>query len=182
MSNKATTFETISDVPIVIHHSLKGAVFFSVLVISIATAIIAMALYLKSQGVYGSVPIPFIVITTVIFIALLHVVKCLLLDAGKVAISIARDGVKFNRYDLITWADIEDVYIVEDSDGPAHLWLSVKEGVTFLPEEPRPLVWLAKKTGLHQNIDITGYGELSMKDNEIRRLLEQGIQQFGRSH
>ena len=164
---------------VVVHHSLKGAVTFGVLVSGIGLAIIAMLVYLGNQAVYTSIPIPLIVIILSIFLALLYVLKHLFIDAGNAAISLGPEGVKFDRYDLIGWPDIEDVYTVEDSDGPDCLWLKVKEGVEFLPGGPKPLLWLANKTGFDRCIDISSYGSLSLSDKEIRELLELGLERFG---
>lgn len=148
------------------------------MVLALAIATIAVFLYLKSQPSYvGTVPVPLVVGFVLIYLAGFHVAKHLLKDAGKVAITLGREGVKFDRYPLIRWSDIDEIYVVEDSDGPSSLWLSIKEGVTFLPDGPRPLIWLAKVSGLHRSIDISGYGSFSMPDTEIQRLLEEGLQQ-----
>ena len=61
---------------------------------------------------------------------------------------------------------------------PDSLWLKVKEGVEFLPDGPRPLLWLARKTGLDRAIDISGYGSLSMSREEILTLLEEGLERY----
>ena len=163
-----------------IYHSRIGAVIFCVLLAVFCVATIAVFLYLRNQLPYSSTNlIPLVVGFSSIFLILLYLLYHLLSDAGKVAITLGRDGVKFDRYSLINWQDIEDVYVVEDSDGPTCLWLSVKEGVTFLPDGPGPSIWLAKKTGLHRRIDISGYGSFSMSDNDIRMLLEKGWRCFG---
>jgi len=167
--------------PIVIHHSQKGALLFGILVVGFIVGIVAMLCYLKNENPYSTTPIPIIVGFSVISLAALHILKHLLRDAGNVALTIGAEGVKFDRYPLIKWQDIEDVYVVEDSDSPDSLWLSVKEDVTFLPDGPRPLIWLATLSGLHRSIDITGYGSLTMPDKDIRILLEKGLHDFGES-
>lgn len=180
MRTKLNTLDNISEDTVVIHHSRKGAFTFGVLVFGIGGAIIAVMMYLMNQAVYTSIPIPLIAIFFVIFLILLHVLKHLFIDAGNVAISLGREGIKFDRYDLIEWSDIEDVYTVEDSDGPDCLWLRVREGVEFLPKGPKPLLWLASKTGLDRCIDISGYGSLSLSDKEILVLIKQGLERFGK--
>lgn len=150
------------------------------MVAGLGVASLATFWYLRSEIPQSiSFPLPIIIGFPAIFIVMFHVAKHLLRDTGKVAISIGPEGVKFDRYKLIKWSDIKEVYVVDDSDSPRCLWLDVKEGVAFLPNEPRPLIWLAEKTGLHQSIDITGYGSFSMSDSEIRKLLKKGIQDFG---
>ncbi len=165
---------------VIIYHSQKGALVFGALTVGMIIAIVAMFWYLAQRTTDTISPL-FIVAFAVVFIILLYVSKGLLVDAGKVALIIGQEGVKFDRYNLISWHDIEDVYIREESDGGDTLWLSVKEGVTFLPNGPVPLLWLANKSGLNRHIDITGYGWLSMKDEDIRILLENGLTQFRES-
>jgi len=168
--------------PIIIHHSRKGAVFFGTAVVGFGIGTIGMFWYLKNEVSYWPVPIPVIVFMVSIYLVALHVLKHLLRDAGKVAVTIGPEGVKFDRYPLIHWHEIEDVYIVEDTDSPDSLWLKVKEGVTFLPDKPHSLVWLAKKTGLHRNIDISGYGSFTMSDKDIRQHIENGLRKNEKSN
>ena len=165
---------------IVIHHSWKGAVIFGTAVVGMIVAFIAMFRFLVHET-SDVIPIPIIIIFSVIILIMLHVARGLLNDAGKVALTIGREGVKFDRYRLIGWQDIEDVYIREEDEGADTLWLSVKEDVVFLPNGPRPVLWLAKVSGLHRHIDITGYGSFSMKDEDIRVLLENGLAKFRNS-
>ncbi len=162
---------------IVIRHSQKGAVIFGALVVGMIMAIIGMFWFL-SRETSDTVPLFLTVAFVLIGIVVLHVSKGLFADAGKIALTIGREGVKFDRYQLIAWKDIEDVYVREESEGNDTLWLSVKEGVTFLQNGSSPLMWLAKKSGLHRHIDITGYGWLSMNDEDIHELLKQGLKQF----
>ena len=160
---------------VVIYHSLKGALFFSIAVAGLIAGGIAMFRYLaKDTG--ETIPMLFYVAFGGIFPVALHVSKCLLVDARNVALTIGLAGVKFDRYHLIGWHDIEEIRVREESEGGDTLWLTVKEGVTFLPDGPRPLLWLAKVSGLHRSIDISGYGSLSMKDEDIRLTLEQWLQ------
>jgi hypothetical protein len=171
--------DKLSEDTVVIRHSLKGAVGFGALCFGFAAAILAMMVYLKNEGVYASIPIPLIVIFLFLFLIMLLVLKNLFHDAGKVAISIGSEGVKFDRYSFIQWSDIEEVYVVKDTDSADCLWLKVKDGVEFLPKSgPKALLWLAKKSGLDRAIDISGYGSLTLSDKEIQGLLEQGLKNF----
>jgi hypothetical protein len=165
---------------VVIHHSLKDAVIFGIAVIAIIMGFIAVFWYL-SHDASETIPIPFYVGFTVISLIVLHAAKGLIDDAGKVALTIGREGVKFDRYHLIEWHDIEDVYLREEDEGGDTLWLSVKEGVAFLPNGPRPVLLLAKISGLHRHINITVYGSFSLKDEDIRLLLENGLAQYRKS-
>ena len=165
------------DSEVVIYHSRKGAWIFASLVAGIIMASVAMFWYLAHET-SDSVPLAMIVVFVLVFICVIHVAIRLLADGGKVALIIGREGVKFDCYHLIRWNDIEEIYIREEDEGADTLWLSVKEGVTFLKNGPPWALWLAKKSGLHQHIDITRYGCLSMKDDDIRDLLEQGLKKF----
>jgi len=162
---------------VVIYHSLNGALFFSFLVVCLIMASLAMFWYLATE-ISDTFPLLFYLSFAVLFIVALHVSKSLLVDAGKVALTIGPEGVKFDRYQLIGWRDIEEIYVREESEGGDTLWLSVKEGVTFLPDGPRLLLWLAKVSGLHRCIDITGYGRLSMKDEDIHLLIERWLRKI----
>jgi len=167
---------------VTIHHSLKGALFYCVPLIGVIVAMIAMMRYLEIEN-SETTPMPIIVGFIILCIVGLHIAKHLLKDSGKVALTIGREGVKFDRYQLITWQDIEDVYFVENDNGADTLWLQVKKGVNFFPEGPYPLkllpfIWLAKITGLHRCIDISGYGALSMPDKDIQELLEIWMKKY----
>ncbi len=162
---------------VVIYYSRKGAFIFATMVVGILMAIAGMFWYL-SHETSDSIPLGMIVVFVVVFIGVIHVAIRGLADRGKVALVIGREGVKFDCYELIRWNDIDEIYVREEDEGADTLWLSVKDGVTFLKSGPAWALWLAKKTGLHQHIDITRYGWLSMKDENIRELLEQGLKQF----
>jgi len=184
MENSLTT-SSISDIDresVTIHHSLKGALFFCVPLIGVIVAMIAMMRFLHSEN-SETASMPIIVGFFILCIVGLHLAKHLLKDSGKVALTIGREGVKFDRYQLIAWQDIEDVYFVESDDGADSLWLQVKEGVNFFPEGPYPLkllpfIWLANITSLHRCIDISGYGALSMPDKDIQVLLEKWMEKY----
>lgn len=156
---------------VTIYHSRKGALVFGILLVGLIIATIAMFWYLTNET-SENIPTGLIVAFSTIYVIGLHVLKGLLVDAGKVALTIGSNGVKFDRYHLIDWQDIEDVYFVEESDGPDTLWLDVKEGVNFFPSGPRPLLWLAKISGLNRSIDVSGYGTFTMKDTDIFVLLK----------
>lgn len=167
------------DGPILIYHSLKGAIGFGTMVVVFSIATIATFFYLlNTTQDFDSIPIPLILLFSGLFLILFQIVKGLFKYAGKVAITLGPEGVKFDRYSLIQWRDIEDIYVVEDIDGPSSLWLRVKEGVNFLPDGPRPILWLAKKSNLHRCIDISGYGSFTLSDKQIHTLLEDGMQYF----
>jgi len=164
---------------IIIHHSRKKAIAFGAAVLAFGLAAIAILWTLRDESFAElSSAIMFYGLFAVVYLAGLHCLKQLLQDAGRIALTIGSEGVKFDRYSLIKWHEIEDVYFVEDSDGPRKLWLSVKEGIEFLPDGPRPLIWLTKISGLDRSIDISGYGVFSTPDEEIQRHLEAGLLKY----
>jgi len=176
LNHTATNFDPN---PVVIHHTLKGALGFGILILAMMMASIAVFWYLLKEGL-ETIPVPILVIFIVVYAAALFAAKRQFVDAGKVALTIGPKGVKFDCYHLIRWQDIEGLHI-EENDGADSLWLSVKEGVTILKNGPRPLKGLARISGLHRNINITGYGSLSMKDEDIRLLIEKWLHHLNMS-
>ena len=115
---------------------------------------------------------------TLIYAAGLHSMVNQLRDAGKVALFLDESGVKFDRYEHICWSDINSVYMVENSDSSPCLWLEIREGTSFLPDGPRAALWLARTSGLDRCIDVSGYGNLSMRDTAIQELLQAGMRVY----
>ena len=167
---------------VTIHHRLKGALFYCVPLIGVIVTMIAMMWYLESEN-SETTPMPIVVGFIILFIVGIHIAKHLLKDSCKVALTIGREGAKFDRYQLIAWQDIEDIYFVENDEGADTLWFEVRKGVNFFPEGPYPFkllpfIGLAKITGLHRCIDISGYGALSMPDKDIQLLLKKWMQKY----